>query len=129
MIGYFMGAHFVVSDRGILTPSNLSGQHGSDWATHNMIGGKGKSQWVGAKLRTYTFDILLRLQDGVEPWSVLRHFQEAAESHKADYFILGTVPLSQNPFKITALTDSEHKILSNNVMVECKINMTIEEYV
>ena len=129
MVGYFMGAYFTVSDRQILTPSNLSGQHGSDWATHNMIGGKGKSQWVGAKLRTYTFDLLLRAQDGVSPWDVLRKFQEAAESHKADYFIIGNRPLSEHPFKITALTDSEHKILSNNVMVECKINMTIEEYV
>ena len=129
MKGYFMDTYFTVSDRQILTPSNLSGQHGSDWAIHNMIGGKGKSQWVGAKLRTYTFDILLRLQDGVRPWDVLRHFQQAAENHKADYFIVGNRPLSENRFKITALTDSDHKILSNGVMVECKINMTIEEYV
>lgn len=129
MTGYFMGIYFQVNDRRILTPSNLSGQHGSDWATHNMIGGRGKSQWVGPKLRTYTFDLLLRAQDGIDPWEVLRAFQRAAEDHKADYFIIGNKPLSDNRFKITALTDSEHKILSNNVLVECKLNMTIEEYV
>lgn len=129
MIGSFMGVTFQVNDRRILTVSNLSGQHGSDWATHAMIGGKGKSQWVGPKLRTYTFDILLRAQDGIKPWKVLRKLQKAAESHKADYFIIGNKPLSNNRFKITALTDSEHKILSNDVLVECKLNLTIEEYV
>ena len=129
MRGYFMGVFFEVNDRRILTPSNLAGQHGSDWAIHNMIGGKGKSQWVGEKLRTYTFDILLRLQDGIDPWTVFNAFQRASEDHKADYFIIGNRPLSQNMFKITALTDSEHKILSNDVCVEMKLNMTIEEYV
>lgn len=129
MIGSFMGVTFRVNDRRILTVSNLSGQHGSDWAVHNMIGGKSRSQWVGPKLRTYTFDILLRAQDGIKPWKVLNKLQKAAEGHKADYFIIGDRPLSQNRFKITALTDSEHKILSNNVLVECKLNLTIEEYV
>ena len=129
MIGYFMGVTFEVNDSRILTPSNMSGQHGSDWSTHNMIGGKGKSQWIGAKLRTYTFDILLRLQEGVNPAEVLETFRKAAEEYKVDYFILGNMPLSDNRFKITSLTDSEHKMLSNGVLVECKLNMTIEEYI
>lgn len=40
-IGSFMGRTFTVSDRRIFTPSNLKGQSGSDWATHDRTGAQG----------------------------------------------------------------------------------------
>jgi len=78
-----MGMTFTVSDRRILTPSGLKGQGGSDWATHNRTGARARSQWIAPKLRKYQFDLLLRAQDGVNPRSVLRHFQRMAETNAA----------------------------------------------
>ncbi|WP_418587646.1 phage tail protein [Gemmiger sp.] len=66
-IGSFMGRVFTVSHTKIFTPSNLKGSTGSDWATHEVVGGKARSEWVGPKLKSYTFDLLLRAQDGVPP--------------------------------------------------------------
>lgn len=68
-IGSFMGRVFTVSHTKIFTPSNLKGSTGSDWATHEVVGGKARSEWVGPKLKRYTFDLLLRAQDGVPPRS------------------------------------------------------------
>ena len=70
-IGSFMGRVFTVSHTKIFTPSNLKGSTGSDWATHEVVGGKARSEWVGPKLKSYTFDLLLRAQDGVPPRSTL----------------------------------------------------------
>ena len=39
-IGSFMGRVFTVSHTKIFTPSNLKGSTGSDWATHEVVGGK-----------------------------------------------------------------------------------------
>ena len=67
MVGSYMGRVFTVSSQRILTPSNLKGSAGSDWANHEIIGKKARSQWVGPKLKSYTMDLLLRAQDGVSP--------------------------------------------------------------
>ena len=64
-LGSYMGVSFTVSDRRILTPSGLKGQGGSEWATHNRTGARARSQWIAPKLRKYSYDLLLRAQDGV----------------------------------------------------------------
>lgn len=51
-IGSFMGRVFTVSHTKIFTPSNLKGSTGSDWATHEVVGGKARSEWVGPKLKS-----------------------------------------------------------------------------
>ena len=75
-IGSFMGRTFTVSDRRIFTPSNLKGQSGSDWATHDRTGAKARSQWIAPKLKSYSFDLLLRAQDGASPRSTLEALSE-----------------------------------------------------
>ena len=45
-IGSFMGRVFTVSHTKIFTPSNLKGSTGCDWATHEVVGGKARSEWV-----------------------------------------------------------------------------------
>ena len=105
MVGSYMGRVFTVSSQRILTPSNLKGSAGSDWANHEIIGKKARSQWVGPKLKSYTMDILLRAQDGVSPRSTLDYFQRAAESQMVDWFIIGGRPISDNPFKLVSVSD------------------------
>lgn len=127
-LGSYMGMTFTVSDRRILTPSGLKGQGGSDWATHSRTGARARSQWIAPKLRKYQFDLLLRAQDGVNPRSVLRNFQRMAETNAADWFIVGGSPVSPYPFKITDISDEWGAVLHGGAMVECKVSLTIEEY-
>lgn len=129
MVGYYMDKRFTVNDRRIFTPQNLKGQAGSSWATHEVYGGKARSQYTGPKLKSYTFDILLRAQDGVNPRTTLRYFQNRAEAGDADYFMIGNTPLSQHPFKLTDVSDEWGAVFRNGKLIECKISLTIEEYV
>jgi len=128
-IGYFMGKKFTVSDTKVFTPSNLRGSSGSEWAIHDLVGTRSRSQYIAPKLKSYTCDILLRAQDGVNPRSLLKYFQRCAERGKVDYFIIGGSPLSSYPFKLTDVSDEWGAVLHNGVLVECKISLTIEEYV
>ena len=80
-LGSYMGVSFTVSDRRILTPSGLKGQGGSEWATHNRTGARARSQWIAPKLRKYSYDLLLRAQDGVNPRSTLRRLQ-SVQNHR-----------------------------------------------
>lgn len=127
-VGSYMGRVFTVSDKEIFTPSSLSGSTGSDWATHEIIGKKAKSQWLGPKLKKYDLEILLRAQDGVNPRSTLEYFQGIAESQKVDWFIIGGRPLSPNPFRLVSITDEWDAVLNGGILVECKVGLSIEEY-
>lgn len=127
-VGSYMGRVFTVSSRKIFTPNNLSGSTGSDWANHEIIGRKARSQWVGPKLKSYTLDILLRAQDGVSPRSTLDFFQRAAESQNVDWFIIGGRPISEHPFKLVSVSDEWDAVLGGGQLIECRVSLTIEEY-
>ena len=50
-VGCFGELVFSVSNRRIFTPDSISGSAGSEWAAHNTIGGKPKSEKTGVKLK------------------------------------------------------------------------------
>ena len=127
-VGSYMGLVFTVSQQKVLTPSNLQGSAGSDWANHEIIGRKAKSQWIGPKLKSYSMDILLRAQDGVAPRWTLERLQQAAERKTVDWFIIGGRPLSPNPFKLVSISDEWDAVLGGGALVECKVSLNIEEY-
>ena len=110
--GSYMGRVFTVSSWRILTPSNLKGSAGSDWALHETVGRKARSQYLAPKLKSYSFDLLLRAQDGVSPRSTLMYFQRMAEAGMADWFVIGGRPLSPYPFKLTGVSDEWDAVLN-----------------
>lgn len=126
--GSYMGRVFTVSSWRILTPSNLKGSTGSDWATHETVGRKARSQYLAPKLKSYSYDLLLRAQDGVNPRSTLAYFQRMAEAGAADWFVVGGRPLSPHPFKLLSVSDEWNAVLNGGVLVECMVSITIEEY-
>ena len=69
-IGSFAGLVFTVSSWRVLTPDNISGSTSSNWATHSVIGGKDKSEYVSPGLREYQFNITLSSRLGVNPRKV-----------------------------------------------------------
>lgn len=129
MIGSFMGQVFTVSDYRIYTPNGLQGSTGSDWATHEIIGKKARSQWMGPKLKKYSMELLLRAQDGVNPRQTLSSLQQIAESDRTDWFIVGGTPLSTYPFRLLEVSDSWGAVIRGGVLIECKVSLTIEEYI
>ena len=126
MIGSFMSRVFTVSDNLIYTPRDLKGEVGSDWATHELIGRRPRAQWVGPKLRSYTFDILLRAQDGVQPRSTLRWFEYVAEREWSDWFIIGGIPLSVYPFRLVNVSEEWGAGLQCGTLIEWA-SLSIEE--
>lgn len=127
-LGSYMGKVFTVSDIRVFTPKSLQGSAGSDWANHEIIGRKSRSQWLGPKLKSYTMEILLRAQDGIDPRSTLEYFQQAAESSKVDWLVIGGKPLSPNPFKLVSVSDEWGAVLGNGALIESKVSLSIEEY-
>ena len=65
-VGCFGGLVFSVDSNKVFTMQDIQGSTGSDWATHNTINGKPKSELTGQKLKAYKFTVTLT--DASDAW-------------------------------------------------------------
>ena len=52
-----------------------------------------------------------------------------AEDGEVHYFIIGFAPLSENRFRITDVSESWDAVIKHGLLVQCKVSLTIKEYV
>ncbi|MFQ7320039.1 MAG: phage tail protein [Faecalibacterium sp.] len=128
-VGTYGDVLFSVSQLRVLTPSNISGSTGADWADHAVLNGKPKSQYMSPKLKKYQMDIQLSSSFGVAPRIALNRLQEMSERGEVHYLIIGLVPLSMNKFAIESITDTWDDVGRMGVLMECKVSLTFREYV
>ena len=128
MIGTLGDIVFEVSDQTVRTLKNLKGEAGSDWGSHDVVHGKPRSEWIGPKNRTYSFDMQLRAQDGVPPRRTLTQLQKMAEGASAYYFVLGGQPMADNPFKVLTASDAWDVVFQDGKLIACTVSVKLEEY-
>ena len=128
-LGSYMGMTFTVSDRRILTPSGLKGQGGSDWATHNRTGARARSQWIAPKLRKYQFDLLLRGAGRGKPAKCSAAFSAHGGDQRGE-LVHRWAARRYRRIRSRSRTSatSGGAVLHGGAMVECKVSLTIEEY-
>ena len=127
-VGTYGDIVFNVSHLQVLTPSNISGSTGADWADHEVLGSKTKSQYLGPQLRSYQMDIQLSSSFGVAPRTALDRLQEMSENGEEHYRIIGLAPLSMNKFAIESISDTWDVVGRMGVLMECKVSLTFREY-
>ena len=127
-VGTYGDIVFNVSHLQVLTPSNISGSTGADWADHEVLGSKTKSQYLGPQLRSYQMDIQLSSSFGVAPRTALDRLQEMSENGEVHYLIIGLAPLSMNKFAIESISDTWDVEGLMGVLMECKVSLTFREY-
>lgn len=127
-VGTYGDIVFSVSHLQVLTPSNISGSTGADWADHEVLSSKTKSQYLGPQLRSYQMDIQLSSSFGVAPRTALDRLQEMSENGEVHYLIIGLAPLSMNKFAIESISDTWDVVGRMGVLMECKVSLTFREY-
>lgn len=128
-VGCFGNLVFSVSSKKIFTADGISGSTGSEWATHNVIGGKPKSEKTGEKLKKYKFTVTLDAKHGVNPREMLATIQKMVEEGTVDYLIIGDNPVGMCQYKMTDASDEWECVAAGGKLVRCKIEITLEEYV
>ena len=67
--------------------------------------------------------------DIVNPRKMLKRLTQMAEDGEVHYFIIGFAPLSENRFRITDVSESWDAVIKHGLLVQCKVSLTIKEYV
>jgi len=128
-VGSYLKKTFTVSDRKIFTPTSLTGSNGAEYAEHKRPLRKPTSQYLSPKADTYSVELLLRAQDGVNPRQMRDFFKKACEQGKADYFIVGNRPICDNQLTITDIAEDWQSVIVNGALIECKLTLSLKEYV
>ena len=128
-VGCFGELVFSVSNRRIFTPDSISGSAGSEWAAHNTIGGKPKSEKTGVKLKKRKFTITLDSQFGESPRVTLALINKMVEEGRVDYLVIGSMPVGMCQYKMTDVSDDWEEVVADGKLARCKVEITLEEYV
>lgn len=119
---------FKVSDKEVFALRDITRTAGSNWSMHSTIKGKPKAQYQAPKLRTASGAVTLRADYGVKPRKQLEEFTKAAEGSVAHPLIIGGKPLSQNPMRLTGVSETWNTVYNGGELFSAEVSLTFEEY-
>lgn len=120
---------FEVSSRKVLTFDQMQRSVKGRWATHDVIGGKVKSEFLGADVASITLPIYLSAMHGVRPRRTIELINDAIESGQYFTFVVGGRAVGRYQWRITSSSETWDKVILNGILVEAKLTLTLEEYV
>lgn len=119
---------FEVSSDKILTFEQLQRTVKGRWAAHEVIGGKPKSEFLGADNATITLPIFLSSMHGVKPRTTLDLIADATDRGEYYLLVIGGKAVGRYKWKITSSSEIWNKVIVNGVLVEANVTLTLEEY-
>ena len=119
---------FQVSDKQMFSLRDITRTAGSNWSTHNTIKGKPKVQYQAPNLRTAGGSVTLRADYGVKPRQQLEALAKAAEGSVAYPLIIGGKPLSQNPMRLTEVSETWNTVYNGGELFSAEVSLSFEEY-
>ena len=120
---------FEVSTDKVLTFDRMQRTVTGRWATHDVIGGKTKSEFLGAGNGSITLPIFLSAAHGVKPRKTLERIADAVERGEYYPLVIGGRSVGKNKWRITSSSEAWEKVIKNGGLVEASVTLTLEESV
>jgi len=118
---------FKTSDDEILNYNNFSREISGRWVTHDPIGKKTKSEYLGAGHGTITFTIELNAMFGVKPWKVMHKLRKAAVNGKVYPLIIGRHKVGKRKWYISRMGEMHNIVLDRGEILSATVELTLEE--
>jgi len=128
MIGYLGEIVFETSDKRICTFAELEQKTSGRWATHDLIGAKPKSEFIGPGLASITFAVNLLGNHGVKPRKELERWQALAETGRPQTLVIGGKPLGADQWVVKAISAAWGVVMNKGELLSAKIEVELEEY-
>lgn len=119
---------FEVSAEQVLTFESLSREIAGRWATHEIIGAKPKTEYLGPAAQTANLTIRLSAALGVKSRAMLETIEEMAETGAAEYLIIGGRMVGQNRFYIESASESWDRIYNRGELAAASVTLNLGEY-
>ncbi len=119
---------FETSDKKILNFNSFQRTISGNWATHERIGKKPKSEFLNPNLQSLTFTIILDAMHGVRPRKTLDIITDVVEAGIVEDVIVGGQKIGKNKWKITQMGETWDVVLDGGELLRATLNLTLEEY-
>ncbi len=130
MIGYFgPDIIFETSDERILTFMDLQRDTASRWGSHEVIGIKPKTEFIGPGLDTISFTVILNGNNGVKVRDEMNKWLEYARSGRAEMLAIGGKFLGVDKWIVKTVSQMWDVIFNSGELFSGKVDITLEEYV
>lgn len=129
MIGALGTIPFEVSEKVIRTFSDFSRTTAGRWTSHEILGRKPKTQFLGPGLDRITFSIRLDVRFGVRPEEEINKLMELARVGKAVPFVIGGKGYGTGLWTIQSVEQTWGHVDNKGKVLIATANLTLEEYV
>lgn len=98
-------------------------------ASHEIIGQKPLTEYIGPDLQTLSFKIKLHAALGVKPWEEVERLIEYCESGKVLTFTLGGQKMGKNKWLIESVSEVVKYHDNHGNILAVEVDLTLKEYV
>ncbi|MBR1476889.1 MAG: phage tail protein [Lachnospiraceae bacterium] len=119
---------FEVSSNKVLTFEKLSQTVSGRWATHNVIGGKPKPEYIGEGQRTINLPIFLSVNHGIRPRTTMERIEEAVEDGETFTLVIGGKKIGSRQWIISQMSESWGEVIRDGRLCSAHLTLTLQEY-
>lgn len=119
---------FSVSDAFVRTISGYSRKTSVRIESHDIIGQKPLSEWVGLSCDSISFSIKLSAFRGVNPKEEAEKLRRMAERGEAVTFVMGGAPVTQNKWLIESVDEDANYYDRMGNIISSDVKLSIREY-
>lgn len=120
---------FEVSDETVMTLNNLTKDVSGNWAKHEIIGGKAKSEFIGPNLQAIKFTIHLNAMLGVRPVNVMDTLEKMVDQGEHEILAIGCRKIGSHTWKINSISETYKTILNKGEILSADVDLNLEEYI
>lgn len=128
MVGSLGEVVFSVSDSFIRTISDYSRKTSVRTATHDIIGQKPLTEFIGPSCDSISFTIKLSAFRGVNPKEEAQKLRDMAEAGKAVTFVMGGSPVTQNKWLIESVDEDANFYDRSGNIISSDVKLSMREY-
>lgn len=119
---------FAVSDESQLSFSNLTRKVGSRWATHKIVGGDTRAEYLGIDQGSITMDVMFSAEHGQRPYHDISKLNKACKTGSVNYLYIGGKRIGHCKWYIESISESWNEVWNLGELVRAKCKITFKEY-
>lgn len=120
---------FEVSSDKVLTFGKLQQTVKGRWTTHEIIGNKPESEFLGPGQRVGNLPIFLTVNHGIRPRSTIEKIEKAVENGTPFTFVIGGKKIGSHKWVISDMSETWDEIIKDGVLVSAHLTLNLAEYV
>lgn len=128
IVGYLGDVPFLSSRYIVRTFDGYQKSASGRWATHDIIGKKPISEFLGPGQEEISFDMILRTDLGVAPADEVKRLEKLRDTGEAVTLVIGTDVIGDTLWTVDSVSSSVKRWGALGVPASVTVNVTLKEY-